>query len=349
MGGPELFDPWESAAGFAAVWVAHLGRRYGLLRALDGLGRGAGPGEIARLTGLDRKAVGLWCEAAAELGLLKGRRGRYALKGDARALILDDRDHRYVGGLLSYLALRSLDYHLFDALFGRGSADSDGARHLTEAYAEATRWDHLAFFELVVPRVRGLRSVLERGARALDIGCGTGGWAVELCLRYSAASAVGVDPDGAAISVARRRAEEAGLSDRLTFVEGTSESLEFGEEFDLVYLGEVLCVASDRLGVLRSARRALRRGGLLVVAEGLSERTGDSRQDALLRFIALDYALQGGSMLSRRELSSLLSRSGFGRARFVHAGGGLWFAVAARHGRGNSDGKRRSGASKPTG
>lgn len=342
-----MFDPWESAAGFAAVWVAHLGRRYGLLRTLDELGRAAGPGEVARLTGLDRRAVGLWCEAAAELGLLRKRRGRFALRDEARALLLDERDLRHVGGALSYLALRSLDFHLFDALFGLGSAGGGGARHLTEAYAEATRWDHLAFFELVVPRVRGLRSVLEGGARALDLGCGTGGWAIELCRRYPAASVVGVDPDGAAISVARRRAEEAGLSGRVRFVEGTGESLDGGEEFDLVYLGEVLCVASDRPGVLRSARRALRRGGLLVVAEGLSDRTGDPRHDALLRFLALDYALQGGSMLSRRELSSLTSRSGFGKARFLHAGGGLWFAVAAKAGRGG--GKRRSKAPESTG
>ncbi|MCS7094309.1 MAG: class I SAM-dependent methyltransferase [Thaumarchaeota archaeon] len=323
-------DPWESVVGFATIWTAHLGRRYGVLKVLGELRRPLSSSELAKTTGLNPETVRLWCEAASKLGLIGKRGGRYYLPSRIRSMLLDERDPRYVGGALSYLALRSLDFHLFDVLFRPESGTKGKARHLSEAFREATKWDHLVFFEHVVHDVRGLERRLDDGARALDLGCGTGGWAMELCSRYPNVTAVGVDLDEGAIAEARRRAKEAGLSGRVRFVAAYGESLGLKDEFDLVYLGEVLCVAEDRLGLLMSAHRALKPGGHVIVAEGLSDRTDSLRHDRLLKFLALDYALQGGSMLSKRELSSLLKRAGFRIEKLIHSGGGLWFVVAKK-------------------
>lgn len=294
------------------------------------LNRPVSGAELAGATKLNPEAVKLWCNAAVKLGIIGRRGGRYYLPRRVRSMLLDERNPAYVGGMHSYLALRSLDFHLLDGFFRSEGKTRHRARHLTEAFGEATRWDHLTFFERVVPRVKGLERMLDGAAMALDLGCGTGGWALELCRRYPNVAAVGVDLDRRAIAEARRRAKEAGLSGRVRFVVAPGESLDLEVEFDLVYLGEVLCVASDRLGVLRAAHRALKPEGLAVVAEGLSDSTGNLSHDQLLTFLALDYALQGGSMLSVRELSSLLARAGFRKNEFVHTGGGLWFAVARK-------------------
>jgi ubiquinone/menaquinone biosynthesis C-methylase UbiE len=61
------------------------------------------------------------------------------------------------------------------------------------------------------------------GERVLDVGCGTGNAA--LLAAQAGAGVVGVDPAARLLSVARERAEAAGVS--ADFVPGTAESLPF--------------------------------------------------------------------------------------------------------------------------
>jgi ubiquinone/menaquinone biosynthesis C-methylase UbiE len=53
---------------------------------------------------------------------------------------------------------------------------------------------------------------LHSGGRALDIGCGTGTFAVALKQRHPSVEIVGVDPDERALARARRKAEHAGVA-----------------------------------------------------------------------------------------------------------------------------------------
>src|ERR1700688_46687 len=49
------------------------------------------------------------------------------------------------------------------------------------------------------------------GARVLEIGCGTGSPVVVLKTRHRDAQVVGMDPDPKALSIARQKAERAGV------------------------------------------------------------------------------------------------------------------------------------------
>jgi len=329
---PEFEALWRDSIGFLTLWVVHLGRRFGLLQALADRDGPIRTRELARLCSLHEPAVATWCEAASSLRILARTGPRYSLPAKLRPLVALEDDPAYLGGQFSYLALRSLDYDAFDGLFRRGEVDRGAARHLTEASGEATTWDHTAFLTSLLPRVPGLLSLFETGARILDLGCGTGAWDLRVARRFPKSTFVGVDPDRAAIDAAKRHAESSRLGDRVAFVLGAGESIASLGPFDIIHLGEVLSAVAAKAEVLASCHRILRKGGCLVVAEGLIDERSDPHEvtNQLIRAMGLDFALLGTRFFTRAELRTLLRDSGFARARFLHVGGGLWYAVASK-------------------
>jgi len=333
--------------GFYTVWVAHLGRRYGILQGLSRRKRPAGTRAIARACGLHEPAVRVWCEAARSLGLIGYNGKGYRLSAGLRRLLVDGDDLRFLGGQFSYLALRSLDFAAFDDFFRRGAVTGAGSRHLREASEEATRWDHTSFVKFLLPRVPGLASRLRAGAQAVDVGCGTGGWVLRMARAFPRSSFTGIDPDRTAIRIASGKWKAAGARGRVRFRVGSGGEpmREFGP-FDLAYLGETLYGVKDKARLLRNVRMALARNGFLVLAEGLVAAARHSWDVAaqLVAAMGLDFALQGARFFKRSELEDLLREAGFHRVRFHDAGGGLWFVVATADSK--RSGSERGGAAR---
>jgi len=103
---------------------------------------------------------------------------------------------------------------------------------------------------------------LRSGDRALDIGCGTGTFAVLLKQRFPAADVIGLDPDQKALARARRKAERAGVSVR--FDQGFADALEYpAGSFDVVFSSFMFhhLEGKDREKALREVRRVLEPAG----------------------------------------------------------------------------------------
>lgn len=141
-----------------------------------------------------------------------------------------------------------------------------------ERYAELTgfrgQWRDLFwnrdFLELMAQRWQ-LAEVRE----ALDVGCGAGHWGrTVLSLLPPEATMIGLDREPAFLAMAQEQAREAGLTERLSFVEGTIEALPFPDDrFDLVTCQLVLIHIDDVEAALREMIRVTRPGGLVVVVE----------------------------------------------------------------------------------
>jgi predicted TPR repeat methyltransferase len=89
------------------------------------------------------------------------------------------------------------------------------------------------------------------GKTLLDIGCGTGFFALEM-LKHGASSCVGVDLSSAAIHEANEFAKESGFQDRARFEVGNAASTQQSPS-DIVVMDKVLCCYPDADSLLRTA------------------------------------------------------------------------------------------------
>ena len=134
----------------------------------------------------------------------------------------------------------------------------------------------LPFFDpfvkwLGADRVRGKlldEARVQPGQRLLDIGCGTGTFAIAIKRRYPDVQVVGLDPDPKALARGRRKAERAALS--LQLDRGHAETLPYPDgSFDRVFSTLTLhhLPRSAKRNALREARRVLKSGGSLHVLD----------------------------------------------------------------------------------
>jgi SAM-dependent methyltransferase len=117
---------------------------------------------------------------------------------------------------------------------------------------------------------------LAPGVRLLDIGSGSG-WPALYLAQESGCDVTLSDLPLDGLLIARKRAEADGLSDRCRVAQADGAALPFkNAAFDAIYHSDVLCCLVEKLAVLQSCRRVIRKTGRMVfsvilIAPGLSE------------------------------------------------------------------------------
>src|SRR5262249_37314979 len=68
-----------------------------------------------------------------------------------------------------------------------------------------------------IPALNGVEEKLRRGGRVADVGCGHGASTLIMAQAFPQSTFIGFDYHGPSVEAARRRAQAAGLADRVTF------------------------------------------------------------------------------------------------------------------------------------
>jgi len=136
----------------------------------------------------------------------------------------------------------------------------------TEAFFRNGYRAHLT--QAWIPSLSGVRERLAEGGRVADVGCGHGASAILMAQAFPKSTFVGIDYHESSIAVARGRAEQAGVSDRIQFEVGTPRVLESSKEkFDFVCFMDSLHDMGDPLEAVWASRQAMASDGALMLVE----------------------------------------------------------------------------------
>jgi 2-polyprenyl-3-methyl-5-hydroxy-6-metoxy-1,4-benzoquinol methylase len=141
---------------------------------------------------------------------------------------------------------------------------------------------------------------LHAGTKLCELGCGPG-WMARLAARQGV-EAVGYDISPEMIEIAREQARLEGVD--ASFEVGDMEQLDLGRRFDACLLYDALHHSGSPELVLRSAHRALRHGGRLLLAEPNWKQRFEG-QEASRRFGTTELGY------SPRRLKRALESAGF--------------------------------------
>jgi len=120
-------------------------------------------------------------------------------------------------------------------------------------------WFENLLLPVWIPAV-GLGERLDAGIDVADVGCGRGRALVKMAKAFPRSTFVGYDVYSPNVAKAKRFAEEAGVADRVSFVElDASEGLP--RAFDLITTFDVIHDAVNPRGLLRAIRKSLKNEG----------------------------------------------------------------------------------------
>jgi ubiquinone/menaquinone biosynthesis C-methylase UbiE len=117
-----------------------------------------------------------------------------------------------------------------------------------------------------LPALDGVTAKLEAGGRGADLGCGLGASTVLLGQAYPQARFVGSDYHERSVELARKRAADAGVADRVQFEVAAATGFS-GTGYDLITTFDCLHDMGDPLSAARHIREALAPDGTWMVVE----------------------------------------------------------------------------------
>ena len=117
-----------------------------------------------------------------------------------------------------------------------------------------------------IPALDGVDAKLRAGAKVADIGCGLGASTILLAQEYPNSRFNGSDYHDRSIEIARKRAADAGVADRVKFEIAPADGFS-GGGYDLAATFDCLHDMGDPLAAARHVRQALNPDGTWLVVE----------------------------------------------------------------------------------
>ena len=117
-----------------------------------------------------------------------------------------------------------------------------------------------------IPALDGVQEKLRAGAKVADVGCGLGASIILLAQEYPKSQFAGSDYHDRSIELARKRAGDAGVADRVNF-EVASAATFSGAGYDLAATFDCLHDMGDPLTAGRHIRQALKPDGTWLIVE----------------------------------------------------------------------------------
>ena len=258
-----------------------MGDKLGYYRALAGAGPTT-PAELAERTGTSEHYAREWLNAQAAGGFVEydPATATYVLPPEQAVALTDESSPAFLPGFFQ-IALGTVDHTNQTIEAARSGAGIGWHEHNSDVHLGCERFFRPGYNANLVagwlPALEGVVQKLQDGVRVADIGCGHGASTILMAQAFPRSTFSGSDYHPESIETARRRAEEAGVADRVSF-EVAPATAYSGSGFELVTTFDALHDMGDPVGAARHVRESLTPDGTWMVVEPMA---GDKVEDNL--------------------------------------------------------------------
>lgn len=250
-----------------------LGDRLGLYRALAEHGPTDAAG-LAAAAGCDTRLTQEWLDAQFVAGYChySDRTSTYWLSPEQAAVLADPASPALLIGAMTIAAAVAKDEEKVAEAFrtGRGLGWHEHHHDLFHGTERLFKPGYVAnLASQWIPALDGVEGRLRAGGSIADLGCGHGASTILMAQAYPACTVVGFDYHRASIDIARKRASEAGVADRVTFEVASAQDFP-GSGYDLVCIFDALHDMGDPLAAARHIREALSATGTWLLVEPMA-------------------------------------------------------------------------------
>jgi 2-polyprenyl-3-methyl-5-hydroxy-6-metoxy-1,4-benzoquinol methylase len=307
--------------------MAVIGDKLGLYKAMAE----AGPitsEELAKRTGTTERYVREWLasQAAGGYASYDAAAGRFFLTEEQAFALTDENGPVFLPGAfqLALSAVRSepriadafrtgegVGWHEHDAGLFRGTE-----RFFRPGYAAnlMSSW---------IPALEGVDEKLQSGAKVADVGCGHGASTILMALAYPKSEFIGFDYHQGSIDYARRKAAEAGVSNRVRFDVAKAKDYP-GSDYDFVAFFDCLHDMGDPVGAAAHVRSTLKSDGSWMIVEPFAnDRVEDNLNPIGRIFYSASTMICTPASCSQEVGLGLGAQAGEARIREVVTNGGF--------------------------
>lgn len=283
------------------------------------------PEALASRTGCNARLLREWLSVHVASGYMEHHDGQFVLPEEqALALAIEDSPVYAAGGVMVVASM----FHDKDKLVAamRGDGALAWGDHHPCMFSGTERFFRPGYKAYLVdqwlPALDGVVNRLKAGARVADIGCGHGASTIVMAQAFPASNFVGFDYHAPSIVIATRRAAEAGVSNRVSFVEGKAKDFP-GQDYDLICYFDCLHDMGDPVGAAKHACQALKSDGTILLVEPFANDTLEANINPVGRlFYAASTFICTPNSLSQEVGLGLGAQAGEARLRqvFIDAG-----------------------------
>jgi len=314
----------QFAWGFAVPLIVDAAVRNGLF---DALSRGPKTADaLAAEAKISHRGARAALNALTSVELLnKDADGRYALTPESAAFLVST-SPSFMGGMFRHASVQLMPRWLTlneVVRTGRpapyaGEEDSRSAhfRELVEDILPLSSPAAHALAEALVSETEGAP------VRVLDVGAGSGIWGIALARRSPGVRVTAVDWAGV-LEVTKDFAARFGVGDRLETRAGDMFEVDFGADYQIAVLGQILHSFSEVRGrtLLTKLYEALAPGGAIAIAEFLVDEARATQTNSLIFAVNMLVNTTQGDAYSFAEIAAWLKEAGFENLRTMDAPG----------------------------
>jgi SAM-dependent methyltransferase len=291
---------------------------------------GSDGGAIAACAGTDIRATERLLNVLVSQGLLSSRAGRY-YHSEASARFLDSRSPEYLANLHHSVHLWD-SWSTLTTVIRKGGPDE--ARFKAREKPERTESFIQAMHHLASGRAKETLSHLDlsRVSRVLDIGGGSGAYAIALMEAIGPSGRATILDLPSVLPLTAQYVDAAGLGAQIETVVGDYRVDALPTGYDLVLLSAIVHINSEaeNRALIGRAADALNAGGQVVVRDFFADEDRSGPLPATLFAINMLVNTEGGDTYTETEMRAWFKDAGLSDVRRVHQDVGAGLLVGTR-------------------